>query len=740
MNNYNQKYGILKEYFGYTTFRGGQEQIIDAVLGGRNTLGIMPTGAGKSICFQIPALIFKGITIVVSPLISLMKDQVEALIQNGIKAAYINSSMSYAQIQKVLYNASYGMYKMIYVTPERLCGDEFMNFSMNTDISMLTIDEAHCVSQWGNDFRPSYLRIAEYYKALPYKPVISAFTATATDEVKGDIISSLEMKDPFVFTSGFDRSNLYFSVEKPDDKFAALTNIIKRNAGKCGIVYCGTRKNVDEVYERLCENGFSAARYHAGMTDDDRKNSQNDFIYDRKNIMVATNAFGMGIDKSNVSFVVHYNMPKDMESYYQEAGRAGRDGEPAECIILYGKSDVRLNQYIIENGERNEEIDDFTREEIRRRDMDRLKKMTFYCTITGCLRRYILKYFGEESENYCGSCGNCDGNYETADITVDSQKIISCIIRAKQRFGVNVIISVLRGSRSERIINLGLDKLTTYGIMKDKHTDYIREVMEHLEYKGYIFSSKDKYPVLKVSEKSREILKGEKTLIMKTVHKERDEIKPVNITNREHDRLYDELRRIRTNIALEQRMPAYIIFSDASLSDMCARLPRNEKEFLEVSGVGERKLELYGKYFIEAVNNYISVNNISDRTEESESAEVRLLREAAEAAGKVKTEEKATITQLCRNITEAAGKDRGINKLRDCITGWLLNNEYLREEKNYRGVTVKRAGRLCEQAGIFEEKREGAAGQIYYNVYYNEAGQRFILDSFDLIIEYYKHI
>lgn len=729
------KYQILKEYFGYTNFRSGQEEIIDALLSGRDVLGIMPTGAGKSLCFQIPALLFDGITIVISPLISLMKDQVESLLQNGIQAAYINSSMTYQQIRDVLYDASHGIYKIIYAAPERLCSDDFIEFSRSSTISMLTIDEVHCISQWGNDFRPSYLHITDYYKSLPYKPVISAFTATATNEVRADIISALELNDPFVLTTGFDRTNLHFSVENPKDKFSALIDILDRNAGKCGIVYCSTRKNTDEVYSGLREKGYPAVCYHAGMSAEDRKKNQDDFLYDKKNIMVATNAFGMGIDKSNVSFVVHYNMPKDIESYYQEAGRAGRDGSDAECTVLYSKSDVRTNQFLIENSEPKETIDESTAAQLRQRDMERLKKMVFYCTISECLRHYLLKYFGEESENFCGNCGNCDSNYETADITVDSQKILSCIIRAKQNYGASTITSILKGSKSEKIIRPGLNKLTTYGIMKDKKSSYIYEVINFLEYNGYIFSTKDKYPVLKVSEKAREVLKGNVSLEMKTVHKENES--PINITQSVYDELYLELRRIRTNIALEQQVPAYIIFSDATLSDMCAKLPTNKKEFLNISGVGERKMELYGGQFIDAVNNYIKLNGISKN---NESPQAKLLKEAAVSLDKVNIEEVVTITQLCRNIIETSSLTHGINKLRDTLTKWLIENGYLKEEKNFRGVLSKRAGDAAGDIGIFEEARESFSGELYYTVYYSSDAQKFILNNFDNIIEYYTHI
>ena len=413
------QYEILKQYFGYDTFRDGQDVLINSILEGRDVLGVMPTGAGKSLCYQIPALMMDGITLVISPLISLMKDQVSNLNQVGILAAYINSSLTAAQYYKVLDLARAGRYPIIYVAPERLVSEDFLRFALDgqVKISMVAVDEAHCVSQWGQDFRPSYLKIVDFINRLPVRPVVSAFTATATAEVRDDIIDILMLRDPKVMTTGFDRSNLYFAVQNPKDKYATLVNYLERHKGESGIIYCLTRKVVEEVCSQLIREGFSMTRYHAGLSDGERKQNQEDFIYDRAQIMVATNAFGMGIDKSNVRFVVHYNMPKNMESYYQEAGRAGRDGEPAECILLYGGQDVVTNQFFIDHNQDNEALDAVTREIVMERDRERLRKMTFYCFTNECLRDYILRYFGEYGSNYCGNCSNCLSQFEEVDVT-----------------------------------------------------------------------------------------------------------------------------------------------------------------------------------------------------------------------------------------------------------------------------------------------------------------------------------
>jgi len=600
-------YDVLKQYFGYETFRDGQYELISGILANRDVLGVMPTGAGKSVCFQVPALMMGGLTIIISPLISLMKDQVNALTQAGISAAYINSSLTEAQISAALENASSGKYKLIYVAPERLLSDDFLRFAKSADISLLTIDEAHCISQWGHDFRPSYARIPEFVAVLQSRPVISAFTATATLIVREDIVDLLELNDPIVVGTGFDRPNLYFEVQKPKDKFSALLSFLKDKKDLSGIVYCSTRAAVEEVCDNLNESGYNASRYHAGLSDRERHDNQEDFIYDRVQIMVATNAFGMGIDKSNVSFVVHYNMPKDMESYYQEAGRAGRDGEPASCLLLYSGQDVRTNMWLIENGRDVEEVEDEAmREQILERDRIKLKEMTFYCATNDCLREYILRYFSEVSKNFCGNCGNCNTNFETVDITVTTQKILSCVVRMRERYGINMIINTLRGSKSEKITSLGLDKLSTYGICEER-VERLRAIINHLILSGYLIKTDEKYPIIKLGALANEVLNGDVTVSMK-LSKEREPTPSKPIKSKEtvpiDKQLFEILRSVRAEIAKEQSLPAFVIFHDSTLTDMCAKLPKTEEEFLEVSGVGKVKAERYGERFLDAINGH----------------------------------------------------------------------------------------------------------------------------------------
>lgn len=415
------KHEILKKYFGYSSFREGQEKLIDSILEGKDTVGVMPTGAGKSICYQVPAVMLDGITLVVSPLISLMKDQVGALNQVGIRAAYLNSSLTQGQFRKALQLAKEGTYKIVYVAPERLESEEFLDFALHIKVAMLCIDEAHCISQWGQDFRPSYMKIPNFIEKLSERPVISAFTATATKTVREDMIRILKLEKHTLLVTGFDRSNLYFAVKKPKNKFGFVEKYVEDNCEKSGVIYCATRKNVEEVCYRLQSVGLPVTRYHAGLTSDERQRNQEDFIYDRKPIIVATNAFGMGIDKSNVRYVIHFNMPKNIESYYQEAGRAGRDGEPGECILLYAGKDVIINQFFIENNRDNNELDKETMELVKKQDRERLKMMTFYCATKKCLREYILNYFGEGSGNYCGNCSNCLNDFE-AEEAIESVK------------------------------------------------------------------------------------------------------------------------------------------------------------------------------------------------------------------------------------------------------------------------------------------------------------------------------
>ena len=594
---------VLKKYFGYESFREGQQELITNILEHHDVLGIMPTGAGKSICYQVPAVMLEGITLVISPLISLMKDQVGTLNEAGIRAAYLNSSLSYAQYRKALSLARGYTYKIIYVAPERLMSDDFLSFAKEMKISMVCVDEAHCVSQWGQDFRPHYLQIREFLKEMPQRPIVSAFTATATTQVKEDILQLLDMKDPYTITTGFDRKNLYFAVEKSKDKYQALLHYVKQHTEDAGIVYCLSRKTVEEVCDHLCADGFAATRYHAGLSDAERMNNQDDFIYDRKTIMVATNAFGMGIDKSNVRFVVHFNMPKNMESYYQEAGRAGRDGEQADCILLYSGKDVRLNQFLIEQGSGHEDMEEAVRMELQQKEKERLKSMTFYCTIPSCLRHYMLKYFGEESDGFCGSCSNCLTQYEECDIRMEASRLVECIRHSGERFGKTMIVDIVKGSANAKIKSYHLDRNPAYGALKDSSRNHLYEILQHLLFQGILKQSEDGYSILSIDQE--ELLHTGKPLMMKIV-KEKQVQTPVAQTYGGDNRLFELLRICRSQLARKAHVPPYMVFSDKTLHDMCAKVPHTREEMLEVSGVGEVKYDKYGEAFLKVIASFDS--------------------------------------------------------------------------------------------------------------------------------------
>lgn len=611
----NEAKNILKKYFGYENFRPGQTEIIEHILNKEDVLGIMPTGAGKSVCYQVPAMILDGVTIVISPLISLMKDQVDTLNEIGIPSTYINSTLSYNNYTQTIENIVHNVYKIIYVAPERLNSETFLNLLNKINISMITIDEAHCVSQWGHDFRPSYCEIANMILNLKKRPIVSAFTATATELVKKDIINLLHLKNPFSLTTGFDRKNLRFSVESPNDKFEFITNYIKEHKSNAGIIYCLTRKNVDNLFDNLSNLGFSVSKYHGGMTEKQRRLSQDDFTYDRTKIMIATNAFGMGIDKSNIRYVIHYNMPRDIESYYQEAGRGGRDGEMADCILLFSRNDIITNKILIES---------IPSSSSHSQEYEKLNDMVDYCNTDKCLRKYILEYFGEKTNfDNCENCGNCLDDSEIIDITSETQKILSCIKRMNERFGSGMIVDVLRGSKGSRISSLGFNNLSTYGIMKDYSKETLRDIISYLITEGYIKSIGDKYPVLMLTSSANDVLFNNATVFTKIkldknnskTSSSNSKSNKVTSNNKVDEILFNILNDLRTKVAKENNVAPFIIFSDATLKQMSTFYPTDAESMLKIEGVGLNKLVKYGNKFIEAIFDYVSKNNIAISTE-----------------------------------------------------------------------------------------------------------------------------
>ena len=595
----------LKTYFGYDAFRGGQEAVIDALLSGRDVMAVMPTGAGKSVCYQVPALLLPGITIVVSPLVSLMRDQVTALVQMGVPAAYLNSSLTFRQYLLALDRAKAGRYKIIYVAPERLETEGFRSFAETADISLVAVDEAHCISQWGQDFRPSYLNIPAFVNSLPKRPPVGAFTATATPDVRGDILKLLALKDPLSVTTGFDRENLYFEVQQPASKRAALLELVRSRPGKCGIVYCATRKTVEEVCGFLQDEGIAATRYHAGLEAEERLKNQEDFLYDRAAVMVATNAFGMGIDKSDVRYVIHYNMPKDMESYYQEAGRAGRDGAPSSCILLYSGQDVRTAQFLIEHSEPREELDAVTAARLRERDRERLRQMEGYCRSRRCLRQYILQYFGESAPDYCGTCYNCLHNFEEVDISREAKLIVRCISESGQCFGAGVIAETLCGAVTDKVRKYHMDRESTYGALQELTQAEVRERIRCLMEEGVLEASSGPYPVLRLTEKAEDVVYGAAPLLMRTDREARPAVRPVPTELEGEDaELFRRLRVLRARAARFQGIPAYMVFSDKTLREMAVRRPATMAQLRAVSGVGSAKAERYGRQFLEEIQKF----------------------------------------------------------------------------------------------------------------------------------------
>ena len=669
---------VLKKYYGYTSFRKGQEDIINEIINKNDVLAIMPTGGGKSICYQVPSLILDGITIVISPLISLMKDQVDALKSMGINATLINSSLNTSQFNAVIAGINNDEYKIIYIAPERLDSYEFVNIIRNKKLSQIAIDEAHCVSQWGHDFRSSYRKIGTFINSLEKRPIVTAFTATASLEVREDIIKLLNLYNPTLFITGFNRENLTININKSSGKNEYLLKYVENHKDESGIIYAATRKEVDKIYEGLLKRGYSVSKYHAGLSAEERKSNQEEFIKDNISIMVATNAFGMGIDKPNIRYVIHYNMPKSIENYYQEIGRAGRDGEESECVLLFTPGDVHTQKYLIEIGTENP-----TRQNIQYK---KLQQMVDLIYSNDCYRKSIIGYFGEEFNDNCGKCSNCLDDGEIIDKTLDAQKVISCIARMKRSFGATMVIDVLRGSKNKKVIQFGFNTLSTYGIMKDYSVDELKTFINTLISHGFIDSVEGTYPVLRLNEKSLDIIKGN----IKVEFRESKVSKKLEVSNE----LYDVLRSIRYEIAKSEGIAPYMVFGDGTLRGMASVYPTTKEEMLTVSGVGEIKYEKYGQPFESAILRYLEENNIQKKANTSNKVDKEL--DYIDV-----TTDKELLEKLIEIRNDIASKERALpamiipkNTLKEISGRYPQNKEQLLDISGFGPVKVEKYGDL----------------------------------------------
>ena len=743
----------LKRYFGYDSFRPGQEEIVSALLAGRDALAIMPTGAGKSLCYQVPALLLPGLTLVISPLISLMQDQVKGLNAAGIHAAFINSSLTETQIARALDLAAEGSYKLVYVAPERLESPVFRSFAAGADISMVTVDEAHCISQWGQDFRPSYLKILDFIDSLPRRPIVSAFTATATREVKDDIVCTLRLHDPKVLVTGFDRPNLYFQVERTRRKDDFVIQYLRDHPGESGIIYCATRKNVDKLQELLTEYGFAATKYHAGLSAEARRKNQNDFIYDTAPVIVATNAFGMGIDKSNVRFVLHYNMPQSMENYYQEAGRAGRDGLPSQCVLLFSAQDVIINKFLLDKKD-FAEIDDEEADLLRQRDLQRLQTMERYCQTTECLRNYILAYFGEHPTAPCGNCGSCSNDFDEVDMTDAAKWMINCVAELHGRYGKAILFGTLQGANRARLRELGAERFKSYGRMKDTPRETLERLLAQLLEDGYLVQSDDQYAVLHIGDIAP-LKAGGQVLVKLPPQRESEQARapkpkrrsPMDALTSAGLELFNQLRQLRFDTAQREGLPPYVVFGDKSLVDMCLRAPRRAEDMLGIYGMGERKYEKYGAAFFAVIDAYradhpdtvLSLDPPapepekplpSEKKKKPPKAERPAFYLTAEDARSFNYQDSYTGAELKAALIEAAGDpDVKAPTIKE-IDEWLLAQRLIGMErlptKGFYYVPTP-AGL---DAGLRSEDKVSARGTPYSVLLFTPEAQRMVVEHF----------